>query len=124
MWQLTRTLVCSSYEPNLRVYLKYKSSVAVNKGDWQLGPCLHIAWPSPAGDLHVLLEVGVQQLWLSGGRRGSEASMQPTAGLVGQDHPRCPRHTQSQSDSAKHAHGLISQGQFSNSFCCCHKEPP
>lgn len=47
---VTRTLVCSSYEPNLRVYLKYKSSVAVNKGDWQLGPCLHTVWPSPAGE--------------------------------------------------------------------------
>lgn len=74
MWQLTRTLVCSSYEPNLRVYLKYKSSVAVNKGDWQLGPCLHIAWPSPAGDLHVLLEVGVQSC---GSQEGGEARTPP-----------------------------------------------
>lgn len=99
-WQLTRTFLRSSYEPNLRVYLKYLSSAAVNKGHWQLGPCLQYGL-LPLVKLHVLLDVGFKQLWLVGGRRGSEASVQSTACLVGQDHQRCHHSAQTQRDSAR-----------------------
>lgn len=92
MWQLTRTFLCSFYEPKLHIPLKYLLSVVANKGHWHLEP------PFLVGSRVLLPLVSPVRFLMpaSKGHGPKEGREVQLTGVVGQDHPLSDRRAQRQ----------------------------